>query len=494
MPSSDASTNPSDSACCRTCPSAGTTQNDSGGNCEACEPGKFQTAESVADGSGCMECGAGFQPETASGTYHGEAGADACAPCGPGKYKSAVNDNNVLLGNRLFRRNPDSPNVEYTPLISCGADSSWETVVGKSESGKCGGMIDANGWEEIFDHILHIGAHGGLQFDADGDGAKDLLAFRTGRNTLYQSDGSAPGGFVEVEADSHGLVMTRASLNGALSSCCNSRAGLVFDVDGDGYDDVFIVTDYRDPNQLWLRNPLSTGMLDRYTEVERFTHALTSSPCYHGSALCKDAFDTGKTKTQKCVSSGCKDGHATSVLLLQDDELMYITNYKGPNQLYRRNPDVADGWDEVATGTHPLVPTTIPDPDYTGGYGESGGTDFSNKAMLLDADGDGLQDMFVINGCPDGCPGATLRRNRLFLRAPSVDGGWLELRGGGGSSSQVGGAVSWTGIQGGCYECKVRLEPNQRAAKGYAEDCAGCVNAHPLYVEHCLSSLTRLDH
>jgi hypothetical protein len=226
-------------------------EEDASGTCVDCPVGKFQPA---ASGSACVMCGAGSQPET-GGVYDADGGAEACTPCARGRYKSAADDNYLLLGRRLFTRNASAAPVLYHDSI---------------------GLIDSGGWSEIYDHPLHVDDYGALQFDADGDGADDLYAFRFSQsshssraslaNTLYTRDESAPGGYVEAPADSHPLIMSRAG-GGSGGKCCNSKGGLLFDADGDGAIDLYVFNDHNDPNQLFLRNTSSVGVLDRYSEV-----------------------------------------------------------------------------------------------------------------------------------------------------------------------------------------------------------------------------------
>ena len=100
-----------------------------------------------------------------------------------------------------------------------------------------------------------------------------------------------------------------------------------------------------------------------------------------------------------CFGSGCMTGHTTAAVLLENDNLLYVTNYKGPNQLFKRDAMAPSGWVEMdrdsscnrehpvrdaivepCIATHPLLSDTVTD----GSKAEWEKNDHSTGAIVID--------------------------------------------------------------------------------------------------------------
>ena len=81
---------------------------------------------------------------------------------------------------------------------------------------------------------------------------------------------------------------------------------------------------------------------------------------------------------------------------------VYVVNNNQPNQLFARDSSAASGYVEVGEGTHPIVT----------------GSKASVSALKLDANGDGLDDVYVMNWD---------QPNQLFVRDSSATSGYVEV-------------------------------------------------------------------
>jgi ribosomal protein L31 len=142
-----------------------------------------------------------------------------------------------------------------------------------------------------------------------------------------------------------------------------SYSALKLDANGDGLDDVYVVN-YIQPNQLFVRDSSATG---GYVEVGENTHPLVTG-----------------SNTRKSRSALKLDANGDGL----DD--VYVLNKNQPNQLFVRDSSAASGYVEVGENTHPLVT----------------GSKKSFSALKLDANGDGLDDVYVLN---------YIQPNRLFF-------------------------------------------------------------------------------
>jgi hypothetical protein len=290
--------------------------------------------------------------------------------------------------NQLFRRFPEGW-VETGPLVADSAATSFVEVT-------TGSLIATTG----------VDCMDGLLFDATGDGVNDLYLVNYGtRNQLFEYS-SVIDGWVELNTGSWASQL-------GLGDSSLSVAGLIFDATGDGIDDILILT-VDGANQLF-RHTSNTS--DNWVEVT--TNTLVAPQSLHSAdsraALLFDATGDGV------------------------DDLL-ILNCDSPNHLFRRN-SVSGEFEQLTSS--PLLGGNRAEP----GYGQC-----SHKALLFDATGDGVDDLYIVNGnrWSGGEP------NQLF-RGPGPS--WVEVDTGplGIASecpSAAGGRTSALGPQSGMERCK----------------------------------------
>ncbi|XRB24266.1 ABC transmembrane type-1 domain-containing protein [Pseudoscourfieldia marina] len=195
--------------------------------------------------------------------------------------------------------------------------------------------------------------YGALVFDLEGDGDDDILVINDeGRNELLRNDG--------------GGVLTAVTTGDAVNRTDNSKGAVVFDLEGDGDDDILVVN--LDAKNELLRND-GGGVLTAVTT---------------GDAV---------NRTDRSYDAVVFDLEGDG-----DDDILVI-NFKGKNELLRN--DGGGVLTAVTTGDAVLR------------------FDDSNGAVVFDLEGDGDDDILVLN---DGEKNELLRNDGGGVLTPMTTG------------------------------------------------------------------------